>query len=290
MRENLAERAKRYSEVQERLDEIETEISELRQDTFSVESEDTEEKARDLFSEVSQTSGESSKAEQLDSLQEEREELEEQRAETEDELLELLVDVRLPLDETIQRDDSSVKFPYEESIDPVVLDAISDALGENLSNGDVMIGTDTITVETDSIDEAIDVVEHKITQIRQRADGLLNVPSRVEEVRERDEKVAAMLYVLYNHEEESLTKKEMEDKIGLERGDLRGQLYHVLDNDPYLKKPNGEVSLTATGDKVIERYVDKYDVPPLIAEGPDLSGPEGQQVDEEDQKEVAAYE
>ena len=34
-----------------------------------------------------------------------------------------------------------------------------------------------------------------------------------------------------------LTKNEIKKEMGLESGDLRGQLYYVLGNDPYLQKP-----------------------------------------------------
>ena len=32
-----------------------------------------------------------------------------------------------------------------------------------------------------------------------------------------------------------LTKNEIKKEMGLESGDLRGQLYYVLDNDPYYR-------------------------------------------------------
>jgi hypothetical protein len=60
---------------------------------------------------------------------------------------------------------------------------------------------------------------------------------------------------------EPLTKKELEKEMGLESGDLRGQLYYVLDNDPYLQKPDQKVDLTSTGEMVINEYIDQFGKP-----------------------------
>jgi len=173
-----------------------------------------------------------------------------------------------------------------------VLDAISSALGEDISNGKVKFQTDSIVVDTESIDDAIDIVEREISDIRDRADANLNVPEQVEKVKDRDEKVAAILYILYQNNNEPMTKAEMEDGIGLGRGDLRGQLYYVLKNDPYLEKGDNDFRLKPNGIKVIERFVDKYDVPEIIANGGDTkeSPGAGETDDEEDQEEVTAYE
>ena len=291
MREELVETAKEYSEVQDRLEEIDGEINELRQQTFGDESEDTEEKARQLFNEVSHTNDESSKTEQLNSLRDEKEELQEKRAKTETDLLELLVDVRFPLNETIQGDQPPVEFPFSESLDPAVLDAISRALSEDMQNGEIEIRTDKIVVDTASINDAIELVEHKITQIRKRADANLDVPAHVKKVKDRDPKVAAMLYVLHENGNKPMTKAELEDAIGLDRGDLRGQLYYVLDNDPYLKKQDDGITLTPNGMKVIERFVEQYDVPELITNGNDSKADSDETESDdatEDQEEVIA--
>ena len=291
MRKELVETAKRYSKIQDRLEGLNGEINELRQQTFGDESEDTEEKARQLFNEVGHTNGESSKTDQLNSLRDEREELQEERAETETDLLELLVNIRFPLNETIQGDQPPVEFPFSESIDPGVLDAISAALSEDMQNGEVEIRTDMIVVDTESVNDAIELVERKVTGIRQRADANLDVPAHVKKVKDRDPKVAAMLYVLHENDNKPMTKAELEDEIGLERGDLRGQLYYVLDNDPYLKKQEDGNTLTPNGTKVIERFVEQHGVPELIANGGDLKADSDETEsddDTEDQEEVIA--
>jgi len=297
MREELIEAAKTYSETQDRLNDMEAEIEELREKTFGDDSEDTEEKARQLFDEVGRTDKDSSKTERLDSLREEKEQLRNEKTDAEEDLLELLVDVRFPLDETIQGDQPPVEFPFSESIDLAVLDAISDVMGEDMQNGKIEIQTDAIVIDTESIDEAIEAVEHKVSKIRDRADANLDVPAQVEKIKDRDPKVAAMLYVLQENDNQPMTKAEMEDEIGLDRGDLRGQLYHVLDNEPYLKKQEDGVTLTANGKKVIGKFVQEHDVPKLMAtdqkadsDDDDADGDDPDAADGPENREVTAYE
>lgn len=292
MREELVETAKEYRETQKRIDEVDQEIDELRQQTFGDGSKHTEEKARELFTEVSSTEGELSNTDKLDGLREEESELREQLAEYESDLLEELVNVRFPLDETIQGDEPPIEFPFSQSIDPAILDAISSALGEDISDGEVKIKTDAILVDTASINDAIKAVEREISEIRDRADANLNVPEQVQKVKDRDPKVAAILYVLYENNNEPMTKADMEDAIGLDRGDLRGQLYYVLDNDPYLEKGDEGFTLKSNGIKVIERFVDKYDVPGMIVNGEDTEEDAVPEKigDETDEQEVTAHE
>jgi hypothetical protein len=38
-------------------------------------------------------------------------------------------------------------------------------------------------------------------------------------------------------------------------------LYYVLDNDPYLHKPDQKVELTSTGEMVIDEYIDQFGEP-----------------------------
>lgn len=293
MREELIEKAKEYCEVQNRIKEVEQEIDELREQTFGDGSKHTEEKARQLFSEIGSAEGDSSNTEELNDLRDEESELKEQLAELESNLLEKLVNVRFPLDETIQGDEPPIEFPFSKSVDPSVLSAISSALGEDISDGTVKIQNDGIVVDTESIDDAIGAVQKEISDIRDRADANLNVPEQVQKVKDRDPKVAAILYVLHENDNEPMTKAEMEDAIGLDRGDLRGQLYYVLDNDPYLEKGDDGFTLKTNGIKVIERFVDKYDVPELLANDRDTE--EYAEVEETEdeidgQEEMTAYE
>ncbi|PSQ54642.1 hypothetical protein BRD22_11720 [Halobacteriales archaeon SW_8_68_21] len=293
MRQELIDAAKEYCEAQSRIEEIEQEIDELREETFGNGSKQTEEKAKELFSELSSAEGESSNTETLSELREEESEIKERLAKLENDLLENLVTVRFPMDETIQGNKRPVEFPFSESVSQDVLDAISSALGEDIGDGEVKIQTGSIVVDTASIDDAIDAVKTEISDIRDRADANLNVPEQVQKVKNRDSKVAAILYVLHENDNKPMTKAEVEDAIGLDRGDLRGQLYYVLENDPYLEKGEDGFTLKPNGIKVIERFVNKYDVPELVsnsANTQEKGGSERTDNESEDQEEVTAYE
>lgn len=280
MREKVKDLAKRYRELQTQVEALEEKIQELRRDTFSAESQDTEEKARELFSEVGVSSDGSSKTAEMDELQDQKAELESEIDDIEEELRELLVNVTFPLNEEINTDNETVSFPYSDPIDQEVLDGIAQVLGGDFGKKNVSIETEAITVDTDSVDKAIDAVQEHVQDIRQSAEALLDISSHVDAVHERDSKVAAMLYILDRSQQDSLTKKEMEKEIGLDKGDLRGQLYHVLNDDPYLTKHDQQVSLTSTGQEVIEEFVRKYGTPSLITNN--------SEEDDEGDKEVVA--
>jgi len=292
MREKLIKKTEEYSKVQNKFDEAQAEIAELREEMFGDNSEDTKERAQELFSEVSQSGA--SKSEQLESLEEKQEKLRQQRADLRDEIREELVDIRFPLDETIQTDNAPpIKFPYDESIEPHVLKAIEELYGDKLDDDFVTIGTDEITVDTDSVDNAIDAVENKVMDIREHAERLLDIEAHVEKVRNRDEKVAAMMYVLTEYgDDDGMTKAEMEDAIGIERGSLRGILYHVIDETPYMKKLESEVRLTTTGQELIERFVETYGTPALIEVHSEDDDERDESTDEKEveNQEVTAYE
>lgn len=266
MRDELKEKAQRYEELKTELNKVGDELEKLRRDTFGEDSKDTEEKARKLFSDVGGADENSSKTAKIDELQEEKEKLRQEKEEIKEKLRELIVNVSFPLNEEIKPDGSTISFPFSESIEQEVLDGISTAIGENLEDGDVSIGTEAIEASTDSVDEAIEAVQQRVRDIRQNAEGLLDIQSHVESVSERDDKVAAMLYVLRESEQDSMTKSDMEQKIGLDSGDLRGQLYHVLNNDPYLTKDGQDVSLTSAGEEVIDEFLRRFDIPKLIRE------------------------
>jgi len=153
-----------------------------------------------------------------------------------------------------------VVFPYREAIDQEVLEAVETVLAEDFSPNGVTINTDAIVAETDSTDGAIEAVENRVARLRSIAEAQYDAADHVEKLRERDPKVAGMMFTL-QEVGESMSKKELEKEMGLESGDLRGQLYYVLDNDPYLKKPDQKVDLTSTGKMVIDEYIDQFGEP-----------------------------
>jgi TolA-binding protein len=260
MRQPLIDTAKRFSELQTEIEEINEQISELQRDTFGVESEETEKKARQLFVEVGAAKDGADVSDQIDELRDERKELKEELESIRSELLEQVADIRFPLDGTIENQGDKVVFPYSEEIEEDVLEAVENVLAEDFSKNGVTINTEAIIAETDSTDEAIEAVKRRVSRLRQTAEAQYDAADHVESLNDRDLKVAGMMFTL-REAGESMTKSELEKRMGLESGDLRGQLYYVLDNDPYLHKPDQEVELTSTGEMVIDEYVDQFGEP-----------------------------
>ena len=246
--------------MQTDVEEINEKISELQRDTFGVESEETEKKARQLFAEVGAVKDGADVSYQLDELRNERKELEKELESVRSELLEQVADIRFPLDGTIKNQGDEVVFPYSEEIEEDVLDAVENVLAEDFSKNGVTINTEAIIAETDSTDEAIEAVERRVSRLRQTAEAQYDAADHVDRLNDRDPKVAGMMFTL-REAGESMTKNKLEKRMGLESGDLRGQLYYVLDNDPYLQKPDREVELTSTGEMVIDEYVDQFGEP-----------------------------
>jgi len=260
MRQPLIDTAKEFRQLQEELDEIQNEISELQRDNFGVESEETEKKARQLFAEVGSAKNGTDVSDQIDELRSERDELEEKLESVKSNLLEQVADIRFPLDGTIENQEDKVVFPYSEELDEDVLEAVETVLAEDFSKNGVTINTEEIVVDTDSTDEAIEAVDRRVSKLRQTAEAQYDAADHVESLHDRDPKVAGMMFTL-REAGEPMTKSELEKEMRLESGDLRGQLYYVLDNDPYLHKPDQKVELTSTGEMVIDEYVDQFGEP-----------------------------
>ncbi len=268
MRRALIEEAKQYIELQTELEEVKEKIERQKKETFGSESEDTAEKARELFTEVGSADDEPTTIKEIDELKAERNQLQEEVDEVREELQELLTDLRFPFNEKIEPENGTIRFPFETTVESEILDAISDVLDiKQLDKDEVHIGTDEITVDSDKVDEAIDRVSERVQALRDQAEIHYDAAKHVEDLHNRDVKVAQMLYVL-RESDEPLTKSQMEERIGLESGELRGQLYHVLKNESYLNKVDKEVELTPTGQQVIDEYVSRYEPPPLAPSEP----------------------
>lgn len=266
MCQKLIDTAREFSKLQEEVEEIKNQISNLQRDTFGVESEETEKKARQLFTEVGAAEDGANVSDQIDELRDEQRDLEKKVESVRSELLEQVTDIRFPLDGTIENRDTEVVFPYSEEIEDDVLAAVENVLAEDFSKNGVTINTEAIIVETDSTDEAIDAVERRVTGIRQTAEAQDDATDQAESVHERDPKVAGMMFTL-RKAGKSMTKSELEERMGLESGDLRGQLYYVVKNDPYLNKPDERVELTSTGEIVIDEFIERFGEPTWDKDG-----------------------
>lgn len=260
MKEDVCEVSSAVMEMHRKREKIQERIEQLQTEMFGEGSEETERKARAFFSDVGQGQEGESRTEEIDELRDEHAETEQALEAAREELQELLVNVQFPLNETIDVRDEEVAFPYSEEVPQEVLDAIELVLNEELDQDGVTFDTDEIRVETTDVDEAMDLVMGRTEDLRERANTMVDVDQYVEDIRDRDEKLAKVLYVLYWSGEE-FSKKELEERIGVESGALRGQLYYVLDNDPYLEKNEQKFSLSDTGRRVMEEYVDRYDPP-----------------------------
>ena len=258
----------RYRELQESIESKQGELEELQAGTFGTDSEDTEERAREFFSDASidESSG---RTEKMDDLRSQISSLEEERATVKEECLERFVDLQLPFEQIIEPGDETVEFPFSEEVPEEVIHAIEDILNENLSEGDVVINPNELVVKTDDVEEAIEKAEARIAELRSNAGTKVDIDEYLEALLERDKKVTLTLYIL--NKDEPLTKKEIESRMGVEPGTLRGQLYYVLDNDPYLKKQGEEFSLTETGREVIQGYLEEYGEPEGIEQIEEVS-------------------
>lgn len=260
MRQALIDTAREFSKIQAEKEEVQDRISELQRQTFGVESEETEKKARKLFDEIGAATDAADRSDEIDELREDLAQVQSKLESARSDLLEQVSDIRFPLDGTIDNQGDKVVFPYREVIDQEVLEAVETVLAEDFSPNGVSINTDAIVAETDSTDEAIEAVENRVARLRSIAEAQYDAADHVEKLRERDPKVAGMMFTLQKVGE-PMSKKELEKEMGLESGDLRGQLYYVLDNDPYLKKPDQKVDLTSTGEMVINEYIDQFGEP-----------------------------
>lgn len=266
MQDELIEKARRYIDLQETEKAKQDRLRELQSEMFGEGSEETEKKAREFFSDVGGGEQQSAKTQEIDELRQDLSDLEETLENTREELQELLVDVQFPLNETIDIEDEKVVFPYSDEIPQDVIDAIESVLEEDLSKEEVKIETDAIRVETDDVDGAMDQAMSRIQELRSKANMMVDVEQYVDDINSRDEKIVKTLYVLHKSEN-PLSKKGIEERIGVDAGDLRGTLYYVLDNDPYLEKSDSEFSLSDMGRRVIEAYLEQHGSPEDLPEG-----------------------
>lgn len=269
MKDGFEDKARRYYEVQESIVSKQEELKELQAGTFGTDSKDAEQRARQFFSNASQDDG-SDQTERIDEVREEISDLEDKLDSVRDELLERLVDLQFPFEQVIEPGEDTVEFPFSERIPEEVIEAIEEVLNEDLGGDDVAITTEAVVVATDDVEKAIEMAEDRIEGLRANAGTKVDIDEYLKELQDRDEKVALTLYILY--EDEPLTKGEIESRMGVEAGALRGQLYYVLENDPYLKKQGEKFSLTETGKEVIKGYIEEYGGPKGIDQQKEVSG------------------
>lgn len=260
MRDETIERAKKMTGLQQEVNEQQERLEQLQSEMFGNDSRETEEKAREFFSNVGGDRKNSGRTQEIDELRARLSESKSKLETVREELQKLLVEIRFPLNETITTENDKVEFPYDEDIPQEVIDAIEIALGEDLNGDPVSIDNDAIRVHATEVDEAMDMAVDRIESLRSKANNILDVEGYVEELHDRDQKIIKTLYAL-QQADRPLSKSEIEKRIGVDNGVLRGNLYYVLDNDPYLKKSDSQFSLTDVGKRVIEVYCRHHGVP-----------------------------
>ncbi|WP_152040400.1 hypothetical protein [Salinigranum salinum] len=256
MIEELEKQARRYQEIQDELGSIQSQLQEARSEKFGTDSSETEERARAFFADVTDNGGE---IEDIDELKEKLRQTQAERETTRDKLWDLLKNFQLPLDHSIkQTDDGLVMFPYDRELTPEVTQSIEDVLTDvDLTKNGVQMGQNAVIADTDDVEEAMDMVQNRIDKIRASANIRGEIDQEVENLRSRDEKLVKALYVLHK-EEHPLSKAELEDRIEVEDGALRGVLYYSFKNDEYLTKNGKEFSLSELGEMVMEQYAQHY--------------------------------
>lgn len=281
MNGELSELAQEYFEKKQELDEKEQELSDLRSNLFTTDSEEIEEKARSLFDNVG-SNNTNGKSQEIDSLEQEIEKLEQEVGELEEDIQYELIEVSFPFDETIdQREEEEVAFPFTNPIPEEVIRAIDEVIRNDLNGESVELRPEEIVVLTDDVSEAISSVEDFANDLRDTARHELNTDEYVEKLATRDVKIQRMLYELYESSE-PLAKIELEERSEVGKGGLRGVLYSVHDNDPYLVKKDKKFHLSEIGESVMDKFSNKFDKPEVPDEGNDKTESNGGDQDGKD--------
>lgn len=277
MHDELEEQARRFQESQEAVEKIQEQLQEARSAKFGTDSPETEERAREFFAGVT---GKGVNIEDIDELEERLQEAEAERDDAREELWDLLKHFKLPLDQTIKQTNGSVKFPYDRELALEVIDSIEDVLTDiDLTSDGVEVEQDAIIAHVDDVEEAMDMVQNRIEKIRASAEIRGEIEHEVEKLHDRDPKLKSTLYVLYR-EDSPLTKAELEDRISVEDGALRGVLYYSAKNDEYLSKKGQEFSLSELGRMVMDQYDATYEPPTGLADNTETD-PDTEPIQEE---------
>ena len=253
--------------IKNKMKELRSEIAELSQKIHGGGGEADETIAIRFYKEIGDEDvADISKVEEQ--LQDKRRMLEKEKEKlesTQTELLDKLADVKFPLatgPDGIHEEVDKVVFNFASKIDEVVLQEMNE-LGMTLSTDDIKIAPDKIVVNNArGISDAMHKVMAHVKKIREEALNRNQVDEYAKKLRSRDEKIQKMLYTLYKAGDRALTRKRIEIEANLKPRALRGVLYHVLGNDPYLRKiGRGEYKLTDVGKLVMEKYDEKFGSP-----------------------------
>jgi len=275
MWEEFTTKAQNLSELKQDQEETAQKLSGLKSDTFGTDSEEAEKKARSFFEDVGMGEG-AGKTQEIDETKQKLNDIEQKLDELQEEILRDLTEVQFPFNETIDQRDGSIAFPFTMELPEETVEVINNVVQNGGENGTVELEREGLTAHTDDVNEAIDEVEEFANKLRKSAQHELNTEDYAKELSERDIKIQRMLYELYESDD-PLAKKDIEMKTGVEKGGLRGVLYHVLDNEPYLVKENKKYRLSDIGEDVVEKFSEQFEVPEISKKDQD---------DEEDEEDL----
>jgi hypothetical protein len=260
MWEQISGKSQELVEVKQEKRDKEQKLSDLKADTFGTDSEEAEQKARSFFQEVGMESG-NGRTQEIDETREELAEIEETIEQLEETILQELTDLKFPFNETIEQREDEIAFPFSKELPQETVEVITDVVRNGMNNGVVELRTEEVVAHVEDVDTAIDEVEKFATKLREAARHELNIDDYVDKLAERDIKIRRMLYELYQVDK-ALEKRELEERTGVGSGGLRGVLYHVFDNDPYLMKEDQAYRLSEIGRDVMERFLEQHGEPP----------------------------
>lgn len=268
MWEEFTTKSQNISELQQEQENAEQKLSELKTDTFGTDSEEAEEKARSFFEDVGMGEG-AGRTQEIDETKQKLNDIEQKLDELQEEILRALTEVQFPFNETIDQRDGAVAFPFTKELPEETVEVITNVVENGGEKGTVHLERDGLIAQTEDVNEAIDEVEEFANKLRKSAQHELNTEDYAKELSERDIKIQRMLYEL-NESDEPLAKKELEMETGVEKGGLRGVLYHVHDNEPYLVKENKKYRLSDIGEDVVEKFLEQFGVPEKPEQEPEV--------------------
>jgi len=280
MWEEFTNKAQNLTELKQEEGETEQKLSELKSNTFGTDSEEAEEKARSFFEDAGTGEG-AGKTQEIDETKQKLNDIEQKLDELQEEILRDLTEVKFPFNETIDQRDGSVAFPFTKELPEETIGVINSVVQNGGEKGTVEFEREGLIVHTDDVTEAIGEVEEFANKLRKSAQHELNTEDYAKELSERDIKIQRMLYELYESDE-PLVKKDLEMKTGVEKGGLRGVLYHVHDNEPYLVKENKKYHLSDIGEDVVEKFLEQFEVPEIPEKDQDNKEEEENSDDEQE--------
>ena len=280
MWEEFTNKAQNLTELKQEEGETEQKLSELKSNTFGTDSEEAEEKARSFFEDAGTGEG-AGKTQEIDETKQKLNDIEQKLDELQEEILRDLTEVKFPFNETIDQRDGSVAFPFTKELPEETIGVINSVVQNGGEKGTVEFEREGLIVHTDDVTEAIGEVEEFANKLRKSAQHELNTEDYAKELSERDIKIQRMLYELYESDE-FLAKKDLEMKTGVEKGGLRGVLYHVHDNEPYLVKENKKYRLSDIGEDVVEKFLEQFEVPEIPEKDQDNKEEEENSDDEQE--------